>query len=90
MNHIKRIDDNNLFRLRLIRYHGPDLIEDDRVVATKGDLVGEIHFDNIRFQSVGPNLQKAGIRAIKLARSSFPALIEYITTHPDHQNIKCT
>lgn len=85
---IKRIDDNNLFRLCLTRYNGPDLIEEDKVVATKGDIVGEIHFDNIRFQAVGTDSQKTSLRAIKLARRSFPALINYISTHPEHQNIK--
>jgi len=88
IHHIKRIDDNNLFRLCLTRYKGPDLIEEDKVVATKGDLVGEIHFDNIRFQTVGTDSQKTSIRAIKLARRSFPGLINYISTHPEHQNIK--
>ncbi len=86
---INRIDANNLFRLGLSRYHGPDLIQaDGKVLATKGDIVGEIHFDSIRLQSIGPDLHKTGIRALKLARLSLPILAKYISVNPDHKDIK--
>ncbi|MGI5902414.1 MAG: polysaccharide deacetylase family protein [Desulfitobacteriia bacterium] len=86
---IERIDHLNLFRLKVSRYRGPDLIHPDgQVMATKGDLVGEIHFDNLRFQSVGPDLQKTGLRALKLALRSLPDLAKYIANNPKHQNIK--
>lgn len=86
---ISRIDDRNLFRLCVSRYRGPDLYNDQgELLATKGDSVGEIHFDNIRFQAVGPNLQTVGIRALKQVRLSLPNLVRYIRTHPDYDNVK--
>jgi peptidoglycan/xylan/chitin deacetylase (PgdA/CDA1 family) len=89
INHIDRIDENNIFRLTLNRYKGPDLIgENGRLLASSGDLVGEIHFDNIRFQSVGTNLTGISIRALKQARQSLPRLAKYVALHPEYQNVK--
>lgn len=89
INHISRIDDQNLFRLSLSSYRGPDLFNEKGILlATKGDQIGEIHFDNIRFQSVGLDLQKAGIRALKQVRLSLPTLARYIAIHPDFKNVK--
>lgn len=86
---IKRIDDKNLFRLSLSRYRGPDLFnEEGELLATKGDKIGEIHLDNIRFQSAGTNLQSIGIKALKQVRLSLPNLAEYIALHPDFRNVK--
>lgn len=89
INNIKRIDDQNLFRLGLSDYHGPDLIDEKGIIlATKGDKIGEIHFDNIRFQAAGSNLSSAGIRALKYVRLSLPNLAKYIAIHPEYKNIK--
>lgn len=89
INNIKRIDDHNLFRLALSRYQGPDLYnEKGDLVATKGDRIGEIHFDNIRFQAAGSNLQAVGIRALKQVRLSLPELARYIINHPEYRDVK--
>jgi len=89
INHIQRIDDHNLFRLALTRYQGPNILsEDGELLAAKGDTIGAIHFDNIRFQSVGSNLQGIGIRALKQVRQSLPDLARYISINPDFQNVK--
>lgn len=86
---IKRIDDTNLFRLSLSRYRGPDLFNDNgELLVTKGDKVGEIHFDNIRFQFIGSNLQSIGIRALQQVRLSLPNLARHIAIHPDFKNVK--
>jgi len=86
---IKRIDDHNLFRLALTRYQGPDLrAPNGETLATKGDLVGEIHFDNIRLQLIGGDLKKSGVRALKMARSSLPVLAKYIAENPEFKNIR--
>jgi len=89
INHIQRIDDQNLFRLSITRYRGPDLInENGEILASQGDLIGEIHFDNIRFQSIGSNLQGVGIRALKQIRQSLPDLARYISADPSNANVK--
>jgi len=89
VNRIKRINDNNLFRLTLTRYHGPVIYKGNgEVLASKGDVVGEIHLDNIRLQAIGADIQKAGIRALRLVRHSFAGLAEYIASNPEHKNVK--
>ncbi|MGI6449599.1 MAG: polysaccharide deacetylase family protein [Desulfitobacteriia bacterium] len=86
---LRRIDDQNLFRLTLTSYRGPNLYnEKGDLLATKGDNIGEIHFDNIRFQTAGSNLQSAGIKALKQVRMSLPVLASYIATHPEFQHVK--
>lgn len=88
LNKIKKIDENNLFRLSLARYRGPDLLNDKgELLAKKGDLIGEIHFDNARFQIVGSNLARIGIQALKQVRLSLPALAKYISDNPDYKDI---
>lgn len=89
INHIQRIDYTNMFRLSLTSYRGPDLInKSGEVVATAGDQIGEIHFDNIRFQSMGESPQMIAVRALNKARRSLPGLARYIVGNPDFQNIK--
>ncbi|KUO62785.1 MAG: polysaccharide deacetylase [Gracilibacter sp. BRH_c7a] len=86
---IKRIDDNNLFRLGLTHYQGPDLLNDKgEILATKGDIIGEIHLDNIRFQLIGDDLQNIGLRALKQIRLSLPSLVKYIANNPDYNQVK--
>lgn len=89
LNHIQRINDHNLFRLSFSQYKGPNLInENGEILATRGDMVGEIHFDNIRFQSLGTNLQGIGVRALRQIRASLPDLAEHITNDPHNSQIK--
>lgn len=86
---IKRIDHNNLFRLSLTRYRGPDLYnEEGQLLAKKGDLIGEIHFDNIRFQSQDLNVQKIGLNALRKVRLSLPSLAKYISENPEFKEVK--
>ena len=86
---VRRIDEQNIFRLSLTKYRGPDLYDEKgTLLARKGDCIGEIHFDNIRFQAAGSNLQRAGIKALKLVRQSLPVLAEYLTTQPEFRDVK--
>ncbi len=89
INHIQRIDDENLFRLSRTCYRGPDLYsEDGKLLASKGDIIGEIHLDNIRFQTTGTRMQGVGIRALKQVRQSLPTLANYISHHPDYKDVQ--
>lgn len=89
LKNIKRIDDSNLFRLGLTHYQGPNLLNDKgEILATKGDIIGEIHLDNIRFQLIGDDIQKMGIRALKQVRLSLPPLVKYISENPDYNQVK--
>ncbi|RJE48446.1 MULTISPECIES: polysaccharide deacetylase family protein [unclassified Dehalobacter] len=86
---ITRIDERNIFRLGLTRYHGPDLFnENGELIASAGDMVGEIHLDNTRFRGLGTNIQKIGYNALKQARLSLPVLARYISLNPNYKDIK--
>ncbi|NLI90863.1 MAG: polysaccharide deacetylase family protein [Peptococcaceae bacterium] len=89
INHIQRIDEKNVFRISLNKYRGPDIINGNgKLLASRGDLVGEIHLDNIRLQSAGANLQNAGIRALKQVRQSLPNLAKYISLDPNYKYVQ--
>lgn len=89
INNIQRIDDHNLFRLGLKHYQGPDIQNDQgEILATKGDLIGEIHFDNIRFQLIGSDLHNLGLRALKQVRQSLPSVAKFITENPEYNEVK--
>ncbi len=86
---IQRIDNDNLFRINLVHYKGPTLFDNyGKVLAVKGDLVGEIHLDSLRLQFHENDYRKIGMKTLKLARKSFPSFTKYITNSPEHKNIK--
>ena len=89
LHNIQRIDDNSFFRVGLKHYRGPDLLNGQgEVLATNGDIIGEIHFDNIRFQLIGTHLHTLGLRALKQIRLSLPSLAKYICENPDFSQVK--
>ncbi len=86
---VERLDAVNILRLGKTRYQGPDLYhEDGRILAKRGDVVGEIHLDSIRVQAQSRDMQKSGIQALRMARESFPVLARYIAQSPEYQTIK--
>lgn len=88
-HHVERVDATNIFRLEKSIYNGPDLwAEDGTLLAKKGDLVAEIHLDNIRLQARGQDMQKIALKALRQTRQSMPALIRYIVNDPSYDNIK--
>ncbi|MGE5544921.1 MAG: polysaccharide deacetylase family protein, partial [Bacillota bacterium] len=77
--HIERINSTNFLRLSKAVYNGPSLYAGDgRLAAKTGDIVGEIHLDSRRLMDNGPDIQKAALRALRLARESLPELAQYI------------
>lgn len=86
---VERIDATNIFRLEKSRYDGPPLYaEDGELLAEKGDLVAEIHFDNIRLQAKGQDMQKTALKAMLQVRDSLPGLARYVVEDPAYDNIK--
>ena len=89
INGVQRIDDQSLFRLALVKYKGPNLVnEEGQILAKKGDLIGEIHFDNSRFYNIGTDSENIGINALKKVRFSLPVLANYVANNPDFENVK--
>ncbi len=86
---VQRINSTNFFRLATTRYKGPDLYTlDGELLAKKGDIVGEIHLDNIRFQSKCPNTRSIGLWALRQVRQSLPDLAKHICENPVYENIR--
>lgn len=86
---IERIDATNIFRLEKTTYEGPNLYDNNRnLVAKSGDPVVEIHFDNIRLQANGQDMQKTALKAMRQARESLPALARYVEGQSTYDNIK--
>lgn len=87
--HITRIDEKNIYRLSRAYYDGPDLFDSKgELIATKDDLVGILHLDNIRFQGMGDNIQKIGLNVLRQARLSLPVLARHVHCNPDYRDIK--
>ena len=85
---IERIDAANLLRLSKAKYKGPDIFAPDgRLLARKGDWVGEIHFDNPRLVNSETNPQKMGIRLLRQVKMSLPVFARYVTENPKYQGI---
>lgn len=86
---VKRIDAYNMLRLSKIRYKGPNLyLEDEKLLAVKGDIVGEIHLDSIRLQGKNQDIQKLAIKALRMAKESMPVLAGYIANSPEYREVK--
>lgn len=79
----------SIFRLSKRRYDGPDLCDENgQILARSGDILGEIHFDNLRLQNQETDAQKIALHAMRQARASLPMLALYVATNPDFQEIK--
>ncbi|KNZ69672.1 polysaccharide deacetylase [Thermincola ferriacetica] len=87
--HVERINSTNFLRLSKTIYKGPNLYTSDgRLLAKAGDKVGEIHFESGRLRGNENDIQKAAVRALRLARESLPELARYIVENPEYKNIE--
>lgn len=88
-HHVERVDARNIFRLEKSIYEGPELFsEDGKLLACKGDLVAEIHLDNIRLQAQARDMRKTALKVMRQARESLPGLAQYIINNSAYDNIK--
>lgn len=86
---VERIDANNLFRLSLNSFEGPDLYaQDGRLLAKKGDTVAEIHLDNVRLQRKGSGMRELGLKALRQVRESLPGLAAYVAENPKYRSVE--
>ncbi|MHB9093283.1 MAG: polysaccharide deacetylase family protein [Eubacteriales bacterium] len=86
---VERIDSTNMLRLSKTRYKGPDIYAPNgQLLAQKGDWVGEIHFDNIRFVNNETDVQKIALQALRQAKESLTVFARYIEGNPKYQGIR--
>lgn len=89
MNNIQRIAPDSIMRVSRTKYHGPTLVnENGQVMAKNGDVVGEIHFDNIRLLGTEKDSQRIALQALRRAKSSLPGLAYFVTRNSEYADIK--
>jgi hypothetical protein len=84
-------DQTNIFRIRLNRYKGREVILSDGTNIKKNDLLVKIHFHNVRLltelKDISSEIKKVK-RLIKEVQSSLPGVEEYIRQHKNSDEIK--
>ncbi len=87
--HIERISSSNLLRLSQTVYSGPNLYSHyGELLAQKGDIVGEIHFDNARFLSKETNIQKIGLRVLRQIKPSLAEMAAFVSQNEKYRHLK--
>lgn len=80
-----------VFRVRLTKYKGNDIILSDGILISKNDLMIKIHLHNVRllheFYSIKNEVLK-GRRVFKQVMESMPLLAEFVFNHPEKNRIK--
>lgn len=81
----------NVFRIRLTRYQGREVILSDGTVIKKKDLLVKIHLNNVRIlkemQSIDKNFKKS-LFLYKKVQESLPDLAFFIIHHKNKDQIK--
>jgi hypothetical protein len=82
---------NGVFRVRLTRYKGKDVVLSDGTKICKNDLMLKIHLHNVKIlrelSSVQNEIAKGRV-IFKQVFKSMPLLANYIYEHPEQANIK--
>jgi hypothetical protein len=84
-------DSRNIFRIRLTRYRGRDIILSDGTNIKKNDLLVKIHFHNVRLltelKEITSDIKKVKV-LLKEVQRSLPGVEGYIRQHKDSSEIK--
>ncbi|MFD2445536.1 hypothetical protein ACFSO7_16375 [Bacillus sp. CGMCC 1.16607] len=88
---LTRLKRNGVFRVRLTRYKGKDVLLSDGMMICKNDLLLKIHLHNVKllreFSNKKNELAK-GRGVYRRVLESMPLLAEYIFNHPKEADIK--
>lgn len=80
-----------VFRVRLTKYKGKEVILSDGTRIRKNDVLLKIHLHNVRLLSEILNVKhelNKGRCIYKMVLYSMPVLADYIKNHPEEQKIK--
>ena len=84
LERVQRIGADNIFRINLKTYRGePILDETGHVLARTGDLVGELHLNNLRVMTEETEPARVGIALLRKTRASLPGVAAFVAAEPD-------
>jgi hypothetical protein len=81
----------SIFRVRITKYKGKNLMLSDGTLITRNDLLLKIHLHNVRILNEYIKIKNELNRArliYKIVFKSMPALVYYLNSHPKEQEIK--
>lgn len=94
-SHLKYIDDqdrkNRVFRVKLVRYKGRNVILSDGTQINKNDLLLKIHLHNVRLLIDMAKLDgefRKGLYIYKRIKSALPKVAKFIQDHEKTKEIK--
>jgi len=82
---------NNVFRVRVRPYDGPDLPMPDGKLVKHGEWVGFLHIYNLRLQQLLHDVASENRRSLLVIREvkrSLPELAEFVRRHPRGSKIR--
>ncbi|MUK89089.1 hypothetical protein GMD78_11960 [Ornithinibacillus sp. L9] len=82
---------NTIFRVRLTRYKGSDVVLQDGTIIHKNDILLKIHLHNVRIISDLQPVKSEVKRAVfiyHMVKRSLPRLAHYLQHHPKNEDIK--
>ncbi|WP_019241241.1 MULTISPECIES: YkoP family protein [Bacillus] len=85
------LESDGVFRVRLTKYKGNDVILTDGTEVFKNDLFLKIHLHNVKVLNDSLNVKNEMLKGRQLYRkvkNSMPSLASFIRTHPDSERIK--
>jgi hypothetical protein len=81
----------NIFRIRIRHYNGPEFRLPGGEEVRRGDWVGFLHLYNMRLQRLVQGIQSENRRSLMIVREakrSLPELAAYLQRHPRGERIK--
>lgn len=83
--------ENGVFRVRLTKYKGRDIVLSDGIKISKDDLMLKIHLHNVKLLEDFSHLKNGitkGRVVFKRVKESMPFLASFILNHPEKDRIK--
>lgn len=83
--------ERGIFRVRLTRYRGKDVVLSDGIKISKNDLMLKIHLHNVKILSDFSTMKNEWAKGRSIFRQvtdSMPLLAAFIHNHPQKNNIK--
>jgi hypothetical protein len=91
LHYIENREQSSIFRVRITKYKGKNLILSDGTRISRNDLLLKIHLHNVRLLNESRKIKNELKRTrlmYRLVLNSMPILASYLKGHPEEENIK--